>query len=167
MTEKTRRQLSAVFLLITALWVSGCAPVFPREITDRVDRHIAFKELLAEPGKFKGSWVMLGGVIVSSRNAKEGTYIEILQRPLESDGRPVDTDATEGRFLVRTEEYLDSAVFHRGRLITVVGEVDGETTMPLDETTYRYPVLASKSMHLWKPSSGPRFFFGVGVFHRL
>ncbi|MGE5809539.1 MAG: Slp family lipoprotein [Nitrospirota bacterium] len=167
MTEKTRRLLPALLLLITGLWVSGCAPAFPREITDRVDRHIAFKELLADPGKFNGSWVMLGGVIVSSRNAKEGTYLEILQKPLESDGRPVDTDATEGRFLVRTEEYLDSAVYHRGRLITIVGEVAGEETMPLDETTYRYPVLASKSMHLWKPSSGPRFFFGVGVFHRL
>jgi outer membrane lipoprotein len=167
MTEKTRRLLPAVILLMAGLWVSGCAPVFPRQITDRVDRHIAFKELLADPGKFKGSWVMLGGVIVSSRSAKEGTYLEILQKPLESDGRPVDTDATEGRFLVQSEEYLDSAVYHRGRFITIVGEVAGETTMPLDETTYRYPLLASKAMHLWKPSYGPRFFFGVGVFHRL
>ena len=68
---------------------------------------------------------MLGGVIVASRNAKEGTFIEILQKPLDSDGRPLDTDATEGRFLVQSDEFLDSAVYHRGRLITVVAEVAG------------------------------------------
>lgn len=167
MIEKARRLFPAALLFAAGLWICGCAPTFPRQITDRVDRQVTFKDLQADPGKYRGTWVMLGGVIVSSRNAKEGTHLEILQKPLESDGRPVDTDATEGRFLVQTEEYLDSAVYHRGRLITIVGEVVGETTMPLDETTYRYPLLASKSMHLWKPSSGPRFFFGVGVFHRL
>jgi hypothetical protein len=39
--------------------------------------------------------------------------------------------------------------------------------MPLDETMYQYPLLAAKALHLWKPSSGPHFFFGVGVFHRF
>ena len=167
MIEKTKRLLPAVLLLIAGLGVSGCAPAFPPQITDRVDRHISFKELLSDPEKFKGAWVMLGGVIVSSRNAKEGTYLEILQKPLDGDGRPVDTDATEGRFLVQSGEYLDSAVYHRGRIITVVGEVVGQKTMPLDETMYQYPLLEIKAMHLWTPSSGPRFFFGVGVFHRL
>lgn len=167
MNKKITRLLPALFLLAAGLWVAGCAPTFPRQITDRVDRHITFKELKADPEKLKGTWLMLGGVIVSSRNAKEGTYIEIMQKPLESDGRPVDTDETEGRFLVQSEEYLDSAVYHRGRVITVVGEVAGQKTMPLDETTYQYPLLAAKAMHLWTPSSGPRFFFGVGVFHRL
>jgi outer membrane lipoprotein len=167
MIEKTRRLLPAMLVLVAGLWAAGCAPTFPRQITDRVDRHVSFKELQADPGKYKDAWLMLGGVIVSSRNTKEGTYLEILQKPLESDGRPVDTDATEGRFLVQSEEYLDSAVYHRGRVITVVGEVVGQQTMPLDETTYQYPLLAIKAMHLWTPSSGPRFFFGVGVFHRL
>jgi outer membrane lipoprotein len=167
MIEKTRRLLPAVLLLAAGLWSAGCAPTFPRQVTDRVDRHVSFKELKADPGKFKDAWLMLGGVIVSSRNTKEGTYLEILQKPLESDGRPVDTDETEGRFLIQTEEYLDSAIYHRGKMITVVGEVAGQKTMPLDETTYQYPLLSAKALHLWAPSSGPHFFFGVSVFQRL
>jgi outer membrane lipoprotein len=167
MIKNTERFFLALLMLVAGLWFAGCAPTFPRQITDRVDRHVSFKELQADPEKFKGLWLMLGGVIVSSRNAKEGTYLEILQKPLEGDGRPVDTDATEGRFVVQTEEYLDSAVYHRGRIITIVGEVAGQKTMPLDETTYQYPLLAAKALHLWKPSDGPRFFFGVGVFHRI
>ena len=167
MRETTRRRIPAVLLLAAGLWSAGCAPTFPRQITDRVDRHVSFKELKADPGKLKDTWLMLGGVIVSSRNTKEGTYLEILQKPLESDGRPVDTDETEGRFLVQTEEYLDSAIYHRGKMITVVGEVAGQKTMPLDETTYQYPLLSAKALHLWAPSSGPHFFFGVSVFQRL
>jgi outer membrane lipoprotein len=83
------------------------------ETLNRVDRHISFKELQADPEKFKGAWVMLGGVIIASKNTKEGTAIEILQKPVDNDGRPLDTDATEGRFLVQTDQFLDTAVYHQ------------------------------------------------------
>jgi outer membrane lipoprotein len=68
---------------------------------------------------------------------------------------------------VRTEEFLDSAVYHPGRVLTVVGEVAGRKTMPVDETSYEYPLLVAKALHLWRPSAGPRFFFGIGVTHRI
>jgi outer membrane lipoprotein len=167
MIDKKTRIVPVLFILAAGLWAAGCAPTFPREVTDRVDRRVSFKELQGDPEKFKGTWMMLAGVIISSRNAKEGTFIEILQKPMDSDGRPFDTDETEGRFLVQTEEFLDSAVYHRGRVITVVGEVAGRKTMPIDETAYQYPLLVAKALHLWRPSTGPRFFFGIGVSRRI
>jgi len=130
---------------------------------DRVDGHISFRELQSDPDRFKGVWVMLAGVIIAVRNAQEGTVINILQKPMDSDGRPLDTDASEGRFLVRTGQFLDSAIYHPGRLITVIGEVSGNEIRPIDEIRYRYPVLNEKFLHLWRPSSGPLFFFGVGA----
>lgn len=159
--------LFILFILVACLSAGGCAPTFPREVTDRVDRRVSFKELRGNPEKFKGTWVMLAGVIVSSWNAKEGTFIEVLQHPMDSDGRPLDTDETEGRFLIQSEEFLDSAVYHPGRVITVVGEVAGRKTMLIDETDYQYPLLVAKALHLWKPSTGPQFFFGIGVSHRI
>ncbi len=147
--------------------ISGCAPVFPRELTDRVDRHVSFKELQGDPDNFKGTWVMLGGVIVSAKSMKEGTLIEVLQKPLDSDGRPLETDQTEGRFLVESEQFLDPAVYHSERLITVVAEVAGKKTMPIDEILYQFPFLNAKAVHLWSPASGPHFFFGIGVSGRM
>ncbi|MGE5172359.1 MAG: Slp family lipoprotein, partial [Betaproteobacteria bacterium] len=91
----------------------------------------------------------------------------ILQTPMDRDGRPLDTDATEGRFLVQTDQFLDSAVYNQGRLITVIGEVVGKQAMPIDEVTYQYPILNAKGLHLWRPSYGPRFFFGIGVSGRM
>jgi outer membrane lipoprotein len=167
MIDKKTRMVPILVILAAGLWAAGCAPTFPREVTDRIDRRVSFKELQGDPEKFKGTWVMLAGVIISSRNAKEGTLIEILHKPMDSDGRPLDTDETQGRFLVQSEEFLDSAVYHRGRVITVVGEVAGGKTMPIDETTYQYPLLTAKALHLWRPSTGPQFFFGIGVSHRI
>jgi outer membrane lipoprotein len=167
MTKHTIRLVAALFLLSSGVWTAGCAPTFPRETLDRVDRHISFKELQADPEKFKGAWVMFGGVVIASKNIKEGTVIEILHKPLDSDGRPLDTDATEGRFMVQTDQFLDPAVYHQGRLITVIGEVAGSKTMPIDEVTYSYPLLFPKAVHLWRPYSGPRFFFGLGVSGRI
>lgn len=159
--------LLAILFLLAAGGISGCAPAFPKEVIDRIDRHVSFKELQSDPDKFKGTWVMLGGIIVSSKNMKEGTLIEILQKPLDSDGRPLDTDQTEGRFLVESDQFLDSAVYHRERLITIVGEVAGKKTMPIDEIMYQFPLLNAKALHMWSPASGPHFFFGFGVSGRM
>jgi outer membrane lipoprotein len=153
---------------LVALFVTaGCAPPFPKETLDKVNRTISFQELKKEPEKFKGTLVMLGGMIVASKNTKEGTLIEILQKPLDAVGRPLQTDSTEGRFIVQSDTFLDSAVYHEGRLITVVAEVIGRKELPLDDIMYPYPLLLMKDPHLWDPSQGPRFFFGIGVSHRL
>jgi outer membrane lipoprotein len=149
------------------LMTAGCAPPFPNETLSKVNRAISFRDLTQDPEHFKGTWVMLGGMIIATKNAEDGTLIEILQKPLDTSGEPLDTDATGGRFLVESRAFLDSAVYHQGRIITVIAEVVGRKELPLDEIMYPYPLLTIKDLHLWGPSSGPRFFFGVGVSHQL
>ncbi len=167
-TGQVKRIIALLPLLtVVVLWLAGCAPSFPRELLDRVDRRVTFSELLRDPDHFKGALLMLGGLIVASRNAQDGTDLEMLQGPLDSDGAPRDLDRSEGRFLVHSDKFLDPAVFHPGRLITVIGEVAGHRTMPFGEITYQYPVLDAKSLQLWKPDAGPRFFFGIGVTHSI
>lgn len=163
---RSHRSLIIVFLFTLSV-TAGCAPPFPKETLDKVNRGISFLELKRDPEKFKGAWLMLGGMIVATKNAKDGTLIEVLQKPLDTNGRPLETDMTEGRFLVQSDAFLDSAVYHQGRLITVIAEVIGRKELPLDEIIYPYPLLILKDLHLWGPSTGPRIFFGVGVSHQL
>lgn len=168
MVIRSCRSLTSVIPCLLVFFIAaGCAPPFPKETLDKVNRNVSFQELKKEPEKFKGTLVMLGGVIVGSKNTKEGALIEILQKPLDSSGSPLQTDATEGRFLIQSDAFLDPAVYHEGRLITVVAEVVGRRELPLDDIMYAYPLLAVKDLHLWEPSQGPHFFFGVGVEHRL
>ena len=156
-----------IVLLFAIFMTGGCAPPFPRDTLDKVNRNISFQELKRDPEQYKGARVMLGGMIIASKNAKGGTLIEILQKPLDTNGRPLETDMTEGRFLVQSTAFLDSAVYHQGRLITVIAEVIGRKELPLDEIIYPYPLLTVKDLHLWSPSTGPRFIFGIGVSHQL
>jgi outer membrane lipoprotein len=160
----------ASFAAVTVL-ITGCArPVFPPQIMDQVDSKISFSDLSRDPGSYKGKWVMLAGVIVRSRTEKDGsTYVEVIQTPADSRGKPLRTDETGGRFIAVSRQFLDPAVYRGGRVITVVGDVIGDTIKPLGETAYRYPLLGVQALRLWEPSYGPRYQIGVGVgvFHRF
>jgi len=157
-------KLSLFLAFIAALLpAAGCAPPFPKDLLDKVNTTVSFPALREDPDKHKGALVMLGGMIVDSKNLKEGTIIEVLQKPLDNEARPLNTDATDGRFIVTSDKFLDAAVYHPGRLITIIGEVVGRKTQPLGELEYQYVLITAKELHLWVPSFGPHFSFGLGV----
>jgi outer membrane lipoprotein len=161
---KLKVMLSLAALVAVPLSV-GCSPPFPEELLEKVDKNVPFTALQKDPEKYAGKLLMIGGIIVDTSNLKEGTRIEVLQMTLDGEGRPEPTDDTGGRFLVMTQQFLDGAVYHRGRSITVVGEVAAPQVIPLGEIAYRYPVIMAKALHLWSPYLGPSFSFGVGVYH--
>jgi outer membrane lipoprotein len=168
----TRVKHLSLFFLIAAVTVlgSGCARPFPSRITDRVDKRVSFDDLHKDPGSYKGKWVMLAGFIVASRTEKDGsTYLEVVQKPADDWGRPYRTDESGGRFIAVSRQFLDPAVYG-GRVITVVGEVVGDSVRPLGGMAYRYPLITVEALHLWMPSYGPRYHVavgvGVGIYHR-
>ena len=99
------------------------------------------------------------GEMLSTRNLAAGTLLEILQKLLDSTGRPRDTDHTEGRFMALCEGYLDPAVYSKGRQATLAGRVLGTRTDTVGEITYVYPLLACLEVHLWPPLSDYRISY--------
>lgn len=164
---RSRHSLLLLFILATLLAGPGCAPPFSEELLQTVDRSLSLERLRSDPGRYQGTMVMFGGMIVDVKNTAEGTFVEVLQQPLDRGGRPQRTDRTEGRFLAKSGQYLDSAVYLAGRDLTIVGEVSGERTLRLGEIDYRYPVITIRDLRLWDPSSGPRFHFSIGIWHQL
>lgn len=165
MPMNRNRALIAIAVITGISVIASCSPPFPKELLEKVDKNISYTALQKEPEKYAGKLLMVGGVIVDAKNLREGTRIEVLQKTLDGEGRPEQTDETGGRFLVMTQQFLDSAVFHAGRRITVVGEVAAPQVLPLGEIEYRYPVIVARSVHLWQPYAGPYFSFGIGVYH--
>lgn len=47
------------------------------------------------------------------------------------------------------EEFLDPAVLPPRSRVTLVGEVTGSKTLPLDEVEYEYPVLIIRHLTVW------------------
>jgi outer membrane lipoprotein len=118
-----------------------------------VARDIPFEALKAEPEKFKGRLVVLGGKVLSAKRLKTETRIEVLELPLDRSDRPiVDLNRSKGRFLVVQEEFLDPAMLPAGTLISVIGQVLGSTPMALDEVQYEYPTVKLHTLKVWPPA---------------
>ena len=140
---------SPLALVALLILLGGCVSVVPKELRPEIDRSISFRELKEDPDAFTGRTALLGGEIIEAKNLQDETELEILQKPLGRGDVPMDTDESEGRFLVHHSGYLDPAIYRSGRHLTVVGEVMGGKSLKIGEAEYRYPVLTSKFLHLW------------------
>jgi outer membrane lipoprotein len=145
------RPTKCYLFLFLFVFLSGCTHVISQNLRDRTDRALTFREVFGNPAFYEGKTVIWGGEIIQTTNQKDGTtLIEVFQKPLGWRGEPKETTASEGRFLVTFDKYLDSYVFRRGRKITVAGEILGERVKPLGEMDYRYPLIAGRQVYLWE-----------------
>jgi len=65
-----------------------------------VTRDLSLREVIKNPNIYEGMVVLWGGVIIDSKNLKEGTRITVLQKDLNRWGRPRESDRSQGRFIV-------------------------------------------------------------------
>lgn len=153
MKGKTGLAVRHLFVLPMAFCLSllivGCGASISKGLKNQIARDIHFREVLKNPAAFRGKVVMWGGVILEAKNQKGGTLLEVLQKPLEWDDRPQEGDVSHGRFLGLYEGFLDTALFAKGREVTVAGEIQGKRVLPMDEIDYTYPLLVVKELHLW------------------
>jgi outer membrane lipoprotein len=138
------------FATILALSLTGCIHAIPKEILSEVDREISFTELQKAPKTYEGKVVLLGGVLVSVLNQRSGTLLVIYQTEIDREGRPVNLDKSGGRFLAFYRGFLDSAIYRKGRQVTLAAAVKGMKFMKLGELDYRHPYLVIKAIHLWR-----------------
>ena len=156
--------MKRIFLVCSiTLFILGCAHIVSQDLRDRAVKELRTDLFFREPNAHRGKIVILGGSIVSTLNTREGTYIEVVEKPLDYRGRPRYTDQSHGRFLVFYEGFLDTAIYSEGRNITVAGEVMGEKVRPLGEINYHYPLIKSRELHLVEPGQGVPIRFGIGI----
>ena len=156
--------------LIQLLTMSACAKsahqtgrdlldqVLPADLRQRIDSTVPFADLEATPSSYVGRTVMVSGIVLTAKRAKDRTEIEVLQLPAEQGGLPSDDRSrSEGRFLAVENKFLDPATIVSGTPVTVVGEVKGGVTRPLDESEYTYPVIEITRLIDWNKTMPPRY----------
>lgn len=137
--------------------MSACGPTISKQLRQQA-APVAFEQLSRQTNAYKGEVVILGGYILETVNNPDTSIIEVLQTPLDSRDKPKTRDLSKGRFLIRSERFLDPEIYSQGRKLTVAGKVVGVQEQPLDKTTYRYPVIEALELHLWpaeEPSVSP------------
>ncbi|MBI3804499.1 MAG: Slp family lipoprotein [Nitrospirae bacterium] len=165
---KTRWKTFPLFLFLV-LWVAACGPkVIPKEFEEKIDKKLTFEEIQKNPDAYRGRSILIGGEIIETRNLKDKTEIEVLQKPLGSNRAPVPIDESNGRFILIHSSFLDPAVFRSGRRLTAVGTVQGGRDERFGEAERITPVLEDEHIHLWPPGQADRepsvgFSFGIGA----
>jgi len=157
----------AVTLLGVLIFVCSCSPqVIPKELEGQVDRKVSFLQVKESPATYTGRMVVLGGEVLSAKRGNDSTRIELLQLPLDGSLQPVsDRTTSQGRFLAIQNAFLDPATVPVGTPVTIIGEMTGTTTLPIDDVQYTYPTLAIRHLKVWErlpPGVRPPVSIGIG-----
>ena len=155
-----------VALLVAACFLAGCVRAISKEVRREAVTVENFGQVRQATDAFKGKTVILGGDILETRNRPEGTTVVVLEKSLDWTLRPRLLDVTGGRFMVRFGEYLDPAIFSKGRQITVAGRVVGSETEKVGEVPYNYVILEGRESYLWRESyeSTPPWYDRTSVY---
>ncbi len=145
--------------------LAGCAAPLSQQARSRVTYTGGFSAVAAEPEKFIGKTVLLGGKIIDSTASSTRSELIVLQLPPDQSGRPLDEDRSEGRFIIRSERFLDPEIFKKGVILTMVGTLTGVDTRAVGQFAYTYPVFQEVEVKVQPKSHQPRpvFHFGIGV----
>ncbi len=138
--------------------ILGCAPVISTELKAGADTSITFKEVQQNPDAYKGKIVLWGGRIIQTLPQENGTtLIEVLEWPLGLWDKPRQTVGFRGKFLLMVKEPLGFSKYKRGNRITIAGEIqggmEGGKIKELTDSSYQYPVVLGKEMHVWRSPS--------------
>lgn len=114
----------------------------------------------------KGEAVRWGGTLAKVEPLPDRTCFQIVGRDLSRRGRPYLDDQSSGRFLACRKGFYDPQVFAEGRLVTVVGRIDGAENRDIGEYPYLHPRVAADVVYLWPEEDegygSARYSVGVG-----
>jgi outer membrane lipoprotein len=142
---------ASIFGIALLLIASSCIYPISRQLRNEAQKeNVQFTMVLNDPDAFKGKIVLWGGKVIEITNIKNGTDMIVLETPLDFLGEPQETQSSRGRFIARIPKFLDPAIYLADRKITLAGEVTGAEERELGATTYKYPVVLIKELHLWE-----------------
>jgi len=146
--------------------LDSCTSIQKRPNRQESYENISFSEILRSPEQYRGKVVRLGGGILDMENKAEGSTLEILEKPLNWRGRPKPGDDSGGRFIAVFGEFLDKEIYRKDRQVTIIGEITGMKTAPIEEMMYNYPLLSGREIRLWEDKGyfdRIRLHIGIGV----
>jgi outer membrane lipoprotein len=150
-----------LYLLPLCVFWSACVGR-PAAVKNVPVSKLSYTQASSDPNSYKGTPVRWGGVIIDVENEENETLVQVLSYPLDYTGRPQSTKQSEGRFVVKSAEFLDPAVYKKDREITVAGELEGDIERQIGKKTVRLPLLSSTAIYMWPTYLANPYPYGYG-----
>ncbi len=147
----------AVLTLLLAL-TAGCASK-PSSISLAEVDDVTLTQVRNDYAAYQDSLVRWGGVVTEVENRADETWIFLVSRALKNDEKPIIDGQSEGRFIASFSGFIDPLVYKRGRPLTVIGVVEGNTVLPIGEYEYNFPIVTVRDSHLWADPAKERVYY--------
>lgn len=149
------------YLLSICLLLGACSGL-PERVRGVPVTDVTYSQASPNLNSYKETSVRWGGVIVDVENEENFTLLQVLSYPLNSYGRPQLNKQTEGRFVIKSAEFLDPAVYAKDKEITVAGTIKGDIERTIGKKTVRLPLISSTAIYLWPVYYRNDPYFGYG-----
>jgi outer membrane lipoprotein len=144
--------MKAFLIASLAIFITACSSA-PATIQHAPRSDIQLKSVSANVEAHIGEAVRWGGKIIEVKNEQNFSQIQLVQFPLNRYGRPVESNESQGRFLVRSKDFLDPEIFTTGSMLTVYGKISEKTTLKVDQKTLTLPVIDIIDSQRWPVNS--------------
>jgi len=139
-----------VCLAFTML-LTACSSHIPAEIKQPVLNAPSIQQVRHSSSEYISRKVRWGGTILKTENKQNASWLSIVAFPLNSDGRPMQSGESTGRFIAIIGEFLEPLVYTREREITISGTLLRTESRKIGEFSYDYPVVKVEHYYLWPP----------------
>ncbi|SFF05071.1 Slp family lipoprotein [Nitrosomonas sp. Nm166] len=155
------------YLLLPCLLLSACVGL-PPAIENAPAIQLSYNQVSRDINSYKDAPVRWGGVIIDVENEEQSSLMQILFYPLDYRGRPQLYKAGEGRFVVKSTEFLDPVIYAKDKEITVAGVIIGNIERTVGKKIIQVPLLSATAIYMWPPyrsyydyrNYGPYPYFG-------
>ena len=135
------------FSLLCLFLLGACTTTDPLRSIEVAD--VSVEEAVKNPALHRGKLVRWGGTILSTKNRKDHTLVEVLAKPLKYRSEPDDRENSPGRFMIRIAGFIDPAEYREPNRIVVVGTLAGITRGKVGSYLYSYPLVEAQQHRLW------------------
>jgi len=121
----------------------------PPDIKNFSATDIPYQLIAQNTDAYKDTPIRWGGTVIEIENETDSSLMQVLFYPLNRHGYPQTNQPGEGRFAVRTSEFLDPAIFIKGTEVTVTGSVKENIERTVGNKTIQIPLITAQAIHLW------------------
>lgn len=145
--------LAVAGALMLAVGLSGCAGAIPGKYVKQAEPGVTLTALAANPERYRGKTVILGGVIMEAKEQDGNIWLLIKNRPVDADYQPhhdVTMRASEsGHYWVILDPQNLPPSYRKWARVTVVGRVSDQRPIRHAATSGTEPVLAGLYLRGW------------------